>query len=196
MGEDIIPERWGKCYTCEREITAEEEDRAREVSGLSLCPACLEEELKPKDRCASCGKTGVELNRIVGLGNKVVCLECCKSQQEGGCKTMSELANFAKRNSQYISLADGESFEGEYRGFKVGVNTLDPSKEVVIYQFETEYGVKSFKSGSCALARLFDNVAKDSHIKITRTGEGNQTKYKLEMKTEKGWHIVEKAEEE
>lgn len=157
-----------------------------------------------KEKCSLCGKSGVELNYFgedyepgqVKIGYKKVCRECFLNLQKEGVKTMGELANFAKRNSQFITLSDGESIEAAYKGFKQGINTLDPTKEVIIYQFETEFGTKAFKSGSCALARLFDNVAKDTEIRLTRSGEGNQTKYKLEIKEGDDWKVATKAEDE
>ena len=90
---------------------------------------------------------------------------------------MSELSDYAKRNSQFVKLEDGESLEAIYRGFKVGANPFDPEKEVVSYRLETEYGTKTLRSAATALARLFDKVQEGSEVKITRSGTGNQTKY-------------------
>src|SRR3990167_9695355 len=110
-------ERWGKCYICERELTEIEETHSHEISGLSLCSICLDDEMKEKPRCYICHKSGIELNIYEGSEDKKICLECFKLKQEGGAnKTMGELSNFAKRNSQFISLADEESIECVYKG--------------------------------------------------------------------------------
>jgi len=109
---------------------------------------------------------------------------------------MGDLSDFAKRNSQFISLADGESVEVVFKGFKIGANTYQPDKEVVMYQFETEYGLKTLRSGACGLARLFDNIQKGSKVRLTRHGLGNQTSYKVEIEQDGEWVIVGKEKEE
>ena len=188
--------RWGKCYTCEREITEEQENKSHELSGFSLCEVCLEDEIKPKERCCICHKSGVELNTCEGSEDKKICLACFKLKQEGGVETMGELSSFAKRNSQFISLTDGESIEATYKSFKIGANTYQPDKEVVMYQFETEYGLKTLRSGACGLARLFDNIQKGSKIRLTRHGMGNQTSYNVEIEQNDEWVVVGKEKEE
>lgn len=97
---------------------------------------------------------------------------------------MSELSDYAKRNSQFVKLEDGESLEAVYRGFKVGANPFDPDKEVVSYKLETEYGVKTLRSAATALARLLDKVKEGSEIRITRSGKSTQTKYIITEKVD------------
>ena len=98
----------------------------------------------------------------------------------------SELQDFRKRSSKFVILKDGESIEGKYQVFKIGTSPFDPEKEIVNYQINTEYGVKTFQSGSGKVADLFDRIEKDADIRITREGEKNDTKYILEQKTADG----------
>ena len=108
----------------------------------------------------------------------------------------SDLQDYVKRNSKTFSLKDGEFAEVTYRGYKIGANKFDPEKESVYYQFETEYGVKTFQSGALSLANLFDTIEKDTEIRITREGEGNKTKYFVEKKIDGQFVAADTVEEE
>ena len=175
-----MSEHWDKCYTCERELSETEKAHSHEVSGLSLCPVCLEEEMIPKDRCYICHKLGIELNTTTYSDGKKICRECFLNLQGKGVNTMSELQEYIKRNSRTIFLKDGEKLETVYQGFKIGANRFDPEKESIYYNFETEYGIKQFQSGSIGLAKIFDSIEKGEKIRLTRHGEGNKTKYTIE----------------
>ena len=109
---------------------------------------------------------------------------------------MGKLGDFAKRNSQYISLDSGESVEAVYKDSIVTPNPFDAEKEVVNYKFETEYGIKTLRSGACALARLFDNIQPGTKIKLTREGLGNKTSYKVEEFVDGKWVMAGKEEDE
>lgn len=109
---------------------------------------------------------------------------------------MSDLTDYVKRNSKTLSLKDGESVEVIYRGYRIGANKYDPEKESVYYQFETEYGVKTFQSGALTLANLFDTIEKDTKIRITREGEGNKTKYFVEKEIDGQFIAADTVEEE
>jgi len=198
MTQDYKIDRWGKCYECEKELTDEQEKRSREISGLSLCLSCLEKDQKPKTRCCVCHKSCVELNKISEFNDdKLYCLECFKSKQEGGVAEMtSELADFRKRNSQFVALADGESIEATYEGFKIGPNPFDDSKEVVNYKLNTAYGLKTFRSGACGLTTLFEKIEPKTKIRITRHGVGSKTSYKIEEELGEEWVVVGKEQED
>ncbi len=140
--------------------------------------------------CNECGATGVEIHDSI-------CLRCFH-KQKGGEQNMGKLGDFAKRNSQYISLDDGESVEAMFKSAIVTPNPYDAEKEVVNYKFDTEWGVKTLRSGACGLARIFDNIQPNTKIKLTRAGLGNKTSYKVEKEVDGKWVAVgkEAVEEE
>ena len=109
---------------------------------------------------------------------------------------MGKLNDFAKRNSQYISLEDQESVEAVFKNAVITPNPYDAEKEVVNYRFETEYGIKTLRSGATALARIFDNIQPDTKVKLTREGVGNKTSYKVEIETNGEWIAAGKESEE
>ena len=87
---------------------------------------------------------------------------------------MGELSKWAKENSKFLKLVDGESYEGVYKGYKEGTNMNgDPT---IIYKIDD----KELKSSSTKLAEEIDKIAVETKIKITRTGEGLQTKWMVE----------------
>ncbi len=109
---------------------------------------------------------------------------------------MGNLSDFAKRNSQYVSLVDEESIEATFKSAVVSPNPFDAEKEVVNYRFETEFGIKTLRSGATALARTFDNIQPDTKVKLTREGVGNKTSYKVEIEANGEWVAAVKESEE
>ena len=93
---------------------------------------------------------------------------------------MGKLSDWAKENSQFIKLADKESIELVYKGFKIVPNKFDTEKESIRYIFLVEGKEKFWENGAGYIAEYFDNVKEGEVVKITRKGEGNQTKYELE----------------
>ena len=180
------------CDECVKKLSSEEREVSGRLTGLRLCLACLEKHLPKK--CEVCGKSGCELNSYGEF--KQVCFACFCNLDREGVKKMTELGDFAKRNSQFITLADGESVEAVYKDYVIAPNSFDPEKETVNYKLETEYGTKTFRSGACGLARLFEKIKKGSKVKITRNGTGNKTSYQIEHEVDGGWATVGKEEEE
>ncbi len=109
---------------------------------------------------------------------------------------MGSLMDFARRNSQYISLEDKECVEAVFKNAVVTPNPFDAEKEVVNYRFETEFGIKTLRSGATALARIFDNIQPDTKVKLTREGIGNKTSYKVEIESNGEWVGASKESEE
>ena len=145
--------------------------------------------------CQVCGKGG-ELCGVSKTDFTRVCFECYKTISEGGVTNMGELQDYIKRNSKTVMLKDGETIEVVYRGFKIGANRFDPEKESVYYSLETEFGVKSFQSGALGLANIFDNISEGSKIRLTRHGEGNKTKYKVEVFENGEWVAIGRPDED
>ena len=86
---------------------------------------------------------------------------------------MDSLKDWAKQNGKFVKIKDGESFEGIYTGFKEGVNMN--GEPAIIYKFEG----KEFKSSSAKLAETFFEIPLNTKVKISRTGEGLQTKWEV-----------------
>jgi hypothetical protein len=85
-----------------------------------------------------------------------------------------DLKNWSKDNAKFIKIKDGETYEGIYKGCKPGVNMN--GEPAVIYDFDG----KEFKSSSTILADKFSQIKEGTTIKLSRTGEGLQTKWKVE----------------
>lgn len=84
------------------------------------------------------------------------------------------LKDWSKENAKYIKIKSGESYEGVYQGYKEGVNMNgDPA---IIYNFDG----KEFKSSSTKLSDIFADIAEGTKVRISRQGEGLQTKWMVE----------------
>lgn len=96
---------------------------------------------------------------------------------------MGELSGWAKKQSKTLILDDGETVGVIYQGYKIVPNPFDIEKEIVVYQVEVEQDgnqvVKAFRSSSGKAARFFDEIKKGAKIRITRKGQGNDTKYEF-----------------
>ena len=90
---------------------------------------------------------------------------------------MTELADWVRRNSKFLQLADGESVEGTYEGYKISANNFDPEKERVVYKLSIDGQSKYFQSAAASVARFFDLLPVGSSVKITRAGLKMDTKY-------------------
>ena len=83
------------------------------------------------------------------------------------------LKDWAKDNAKFIKIENGESYEGVYQGYKEGTNMNgDPA---VIYKLDG----KEFKSSSTALAEIFSEIDEGTKVKISRTGDGLQTRWSV-----------------
>lgn len=90
------------------------------------------------------------------------------------------LNDFVKDNSKFLRLANGESFEGVYRGYKITSNQFDPEKETVVYKLEYTDGKPAFfQTASVAVARVLGKFKGGETVKIVRHGEGTKTKYEI-----------------
>ena len=90
------------------------------------------------------------------------------------------LHDYVKDNSKFLRLDNGESFEGTYVGFKVTGSRFDPGKETVVYKVKYDDGKEVFfQTASIAVAKLFSKFRGGEKIRITRTGSGTNTKYKI-----------------
>lgn len=85
--------------------------------------------------------------------------------------------DYAKRTSKFVQIGDGESYEGVFEGMKSVVkDSFGEEKEVMRYKLDG----KTFDSMSGSLARQMDNLLPGNRVKISRTGDGAATKWKVE----------------
>jgi len=97
---------------------------------------------------------------------------------------MKSLNEYAKEKSNFVALKDGESYSGIFRGYKfIEKEVRGETKEYARYLLEdlTDKKVRFLDSQSGSLATKMDNVPVNSVVAITRTGEGFDTKYKVEF---------------
>lgn len=87
---------------------------------------------------------------------------------------MGDLAQWAKDNSPFIKLSDGESVTGIFNGYE---KSKYRGKPLIEYNI----GGKILSSSSGRLANCIDSINQGDEIKITRFGEGMQTTYEVEM---------------
>lgn len=86
-------------------------------------------------------------------------------------------SDFAKRNSKFIKIDDGESVEGIFGGSKAVLkDSFGEEKEVMRYKLDN----KTFDSMSGSLAVQMDEVSVGQKIRISRTGKSTETKYLVE----------------
>lgn len=95
-----------------------------------------------------------------------------------------------KQLQDFLGDADFVSFDesnepitGVYIGFEFVEDNFNPGKQKVNYLLEIENEQKALSSASKRLARAFIGAkpAIGNFIKITRTGEGFDTQYKVEV---------------
>ncbi len=108
---------------------------------------------------------------------------------------MGELKDWAVKQSPFITIDTGESIVVKYLGFKMVPNRFDVDKETVRYLFELPDGEqKPWENGQLQVARVLDEIVKGTMIKITRTGEGQKTRYEIEEVDSKG-NILKKTKQ-
>lgn len=96
--------------------------------------------------------------------------------------------DFAKRNSSFIRFDEDGVIEGIFGGMKsVLKEVFGEEKEVMRYKIDD----KTFDSQSVKLAELMDSIPVGSKVRITKTGQGMDTKYEVNSPTVK--HQSEEA---
>lgn len=101
------------------------------------------------------------------------------TRRKGVIFSMGKLADWAKENSQFLKIQDGESVEVVFKKSEFILSVFDKDKQTVRYTFETGYGEKNWDTSAGYVALFFDEVKAGQKVKITREGEGTKTKYKL-----------------
>ncbi len=129
------------------------------------CWYCLkdvgfESDAELEKHCVNCG--------VLNDRNPYLKTEPPKEEEE------MDLKNWSKDNAKFIKIKSGESYEGKYLGSKPGVNMN--GEPAVVYNLDG----KEFKSSSTILADKFSTIPEGTQVKISRDGEGLQTKWKVE----------------
>ena len=85
---------------------------------------------------------------------------------------MGELSDLVKKRSPYLKLADGETVEAVYKGYKMVPSTYNPEDEVFRFMVEVtvdgEKSTKYWDTGSNAVAMAFDECKVGDMVKITK----------------------------
>lgn len=81
---------------------------------------------------------------------------------------MGQLADTAKKNSNFLKISKGESIIVKYISARIIPSTMDPTKETIQYKFHTEFGEKFWTNGNSKIMMLFDTIPIGTTVKITR----------------------------
>jgi len=93
------------------------------------------------------------------------------------------LQDFAKSKSNFISIKAGENYCCIYKGYKfVEKDSFGETKEYARYLLEDleDHQVRNLDSQSADLAKQMSEIKEGSKIRISRTGEGTETKYDVD----------------
>lgn len=100
---------------------------------------------------------------------------------------MGQLADTAKKNSNFLKISKGETIKAKYLSYRVVPSSMDPTKETVQYKFSTEFGDKFWTNGNSSIMIFFDGLATGSTVEITRnpwlnkdgTEDSNKSTYEV-----------------
>ena len=96
------------------------------------------------------------------------------------------LTEFAKSKSNFVSIKAGESYSAIYKGYKfVEKDSFGETKEYARYLLEDlkDKVIRNLDSQSASFAEQMNNIEVGSTIKISREGEGMDTKYQVGVST-------------
>lgn len=82
---------------------------------------------------------------------------------------MGAAADAAKKNSNFLKLAKGETMVLEFDSYKIIPSNLDPTKDVIQVKFRTqEFGDKYWTNGNSAIMMTFDTMERGTKLRLTR----------------------------
>jgi hypothetical protein len=94
---------------------------------------------------------------------------------------MSDLNQYVKNNSKFLSIQDGETVTMVYKGFEIIADRFNPGKQTVSYLLQdpdTGKAIPWTKSSNKVAAQMAKIEVGDT-ITIMRIGEGMGTVYKI-----------------
>jgi hypothetical protein len=96
------------------------------------------------------------------------------------------LKQWARENSKFLKLDDGETINVKYEGYVMSLN--QNQEEVPSFKFRTQAGkVQIMQTRNSAFLNAFDEedgkFKKGDHVMITRHGMKQQTTYEVEPGT-------------
>ena len=106
---------------------------------------------------------------------------------------MGELANTAKKNSNFLKIARNETVTVTFKGYRIIPSTMDPTKDSVQYKFDTEFGEKFWTNGNSQIMMFFDNLQPGTVVAITRKPWIN--KDKTEDTSKSTYEVIEFKQE-
>ena len=97
---------------------------------------------------------------------------------------LNELYEEGKKNSLYLSLADGETFTGQYISVEKGVGQFGETKyyTFIVDGIEKKFNNKGF---GFLQSMIKAGVEENDMVTITRHGEGRETRYSVQKITKK-----------
>jgi hypothetical protein len=96
---------------------------------------------------------------------------------------MKSLSEFAQAKSKWVSMEDGKPYSGIYRGYTYfNKDNNGDLVEYARYLIEDlkDNVVRNLDSASAGLAKQMAPIKQGQTIKLTRTGKGFDTKWKVE----------------
>ena len=93
------------------------------------------------------------------------------------------LEEYVKDQSTYIPIESGDSYIGIYKGVEfIEKDSFGELKKYARYLLEDleDKRVRNFDSQSISLAKQMTKISVEAMIKISRTGEGTNTRYSVE----------------
>ena len=94
---------------------------------------------------------------------------------------MGDLKTWARENSPFIRLNDGDSETGIYKGWKEVADAYNPGKVKIRYSIEIGGKIKTFDNGSSAVAMQFDTAKEGDLVKITAHGTDMRKRYTVDV---------------
>ena len=96
----------------------------------------------------------------------------------------NELETYIKTNTDFLRLADGESFEGTYEGVEFIADRFDLKNKQLIPEYKLRWKdiekTIGWATKSMRVANSMKDIKQGESIKITRHGEDTKTIYEIE----------------
>lgn len=102
---------------------------------------------------------------------------------------MGELADTARKNSNFLKINKHETVTVTYKGYRIIPSTMDPTKDSIQYKFDTEFGEKFWTNGNSQIMMFFDKLTAGTVVAITRKPWIN--KDKSEDSSKSTYEVVE-----